>query len=36
MKFRRMLDWTDLTEIQKEGEYLFDRVYKNIEKTLNG
>jgi len=36
MKFRRMLDWTDLTEIQKEGEYLFDKVYNNIEKTLNG
>ncbi len=36
MKFRRMLDWTDLTEIQKEGEYLFDKVYRNIEKTLNG
>ncbi len=35
MKFRRMLDWTDLTEIQKEGEYLFDKVYTNIEKTLN-
>lgn len=35
MKFRRMLDWTDLTEIQKEGEHLFDRVYNNIEKTLN-
>lgn len=36
MQFRRMLDWTDLTEIQKEGEYLFDRVYKNIEKALKG
>ncbi|NPA44193.1 MAG: hypothetical protein GXO49_01530, partial [Chlorobi bacterium] len=36
MKFRRMLDWTDLTEIQKEGEHLFDKVYNNIEKTLNG
>jgi DNA repair exonuclease SbcCD ATPase subunit len=36
MKFRRMLDWTDLTEIQKEGEYLFDKVYNNIEKSLNG
>ena len=35
MKFRRMLDWTDLTEIQKEGEHLFDKVYNNIEETLN-
>ena len=36
MYFRRMLDWTDLTEIQKEGEDLFFRVYKNIEKALKG
>lgn len=35
MKFRRMLDWTDLTEIQKEGEYLFNQVYMNIENALN-
>lgn len=34
MQFRRMLDWTDLTEIQKEGEYLFERVFKNIENAL--
>ncbi len=36
MKFRRMLDWTDLTEIQKEGEHLFEKVYKNIELSLKG
>ncbi len=35
MKFRRMLDWTDLSEIQKEGEDLFKAVYKNIEFALN-
>lgn len=34
MKFRRMLDWTDLTSIQKEGESLFERVYINIENAL--
>lgn len=34
MKFRRMLDWTDLSEIQKEGEVLFQRVYNNIETAL--
>jgi hypothetical protein len=34
MEFRRMLEWTDFSEIQKEGEYLFNRVYKNIEKKL--
>jgi DNA repair exonuclease SbcCD ATPase subunit len=34
MEFRRMLDWTDFSEIQREGEYLFNRVYKNIEKKL--
>jgi DNA repair exonuclease SbcCD ATPase subunit len=34
MKFRRMLEWTDFSEIQREGEYLFNRVYKNIEKNL--
>ena len=36
MKFRRMLDWTDLTEIQKEGEHLFELVYKNIQLSLEG
>lgn len=36
MKFRRMLDWTDLSEIQQKGEYLFDEVYNNIEKALIG
>lgn len=36
MKFRRMLDWTDLTEIQKEGEHLFEKVYKNIGLSLKG
>lgn len=35
MKFRRMLEWTDLSEIQKEGEELFKKVYKNIEIALN-
>ena len=36
MKFRRMLDWTDLTEIQKEGEHLFNKVYQNIDEALQG
>jgi adenosyl cobinamide kinase/adenosyl cobinamide phosphate guanylyltransferase len=35
MKFRRMLDWTDLTEIQKEGEDLFQMVYSRIESALD-
>tara|TARA_R110002020_G_scaffold304725_2_gene520528 strand:+ start:1135 stop:3117 length:1983 start_codon:yes stop_codon:yes gene_type:complete len=35
MKFRRMLDWTDLSIIQKEGEGLFQQVYDRIEKALN-
>lgn len=34
MSFKRMLDWTDLNEIQKEGEHLFEDVYNNIEKEL--
>lgn len=34
MKFRRMLEWTELSEIQREGEYLFNNVYNNIEKKL--
>lgn len=36
MQFKRMLEWTDLSEIQKEGEHLFDGVYNNIEKKLRG
>jgi len=35
MRFRRMLEWTDLSEIQKEGEHLFNGVYDNINKILN-
>ncbi len=35
MKFRRMLEWTDLSDIQKEGEDLFKKVYSNIEIALN-
>ena len=35
MNFKRMLDWTDLSPIQKEGEFLFEKVYKNIEYALN-
>lgn len=35
MQFRRMLDWTDLSIIQQEGEKLFEQVYNNIEKALN-
>ncbi len=34
MKFRRMLEWTDPTEIQKDGEHLFKKVYKNIDAAL--
>jgi DNA repair exonuclease SbcCD ATPase subunit len=34
MKFKRMLDWTDLSEIQREGEHLFTSVYNNIEGKL--
>jgi hypothetical protein len=29
-----MLEWTDLSDIQKEGEHLFNKVYSNIEETL--
>lgn len=36
MQFRRMLEWTDLTVIQKEGEHLFEKVYENIENALKG
>ncbi len=35
MKFRRMLEWTDLSVIQKEGEKLFQKVFNNIETALN-
>ncbi|GAB2800861.1 hypothetical protein GCM10027275_53610 [Rhabdobacter roseus] len=35
MKVRRMLDWTDLSEIQKEGEGLFKMAYDRIEYALN-
>lgn len=35
MKFRRMLDWTDLSAVQKEGEHLFQQVYTTIEKAFN-
>lgn len=34
MKFRRMLSWTDLSEIQNEGEYLFNDVFTNITNAL--
>lgn len=34
MKFRRMLEWTDLNNIQKEGEHLFTEVFNNIESAL--
>ena len=36
MYFRRMLEWTDMTEIQKEGEVLFNEVYENIDRALKG
>lgn len=35
MKFRRMLEWTELNNIQKEGEHLFTGVFQNIENALN-
>lgn len=35
MQFKRMLDWTDLSIIQQEGENLFEKVYNNIENALN-
>lgn len=34
MKFRRMLEWTDLSLVQKEGEELFNDVYRSIEAEL--
>jgi len=35
MEFRRMIEWTDPSEIQKEGEYLFKQVFDSIEAALN-
>ena len=35
MTFKRMLDWTDPNPIQKEGEGLFQKVYRDIETALN-
>jgi len=35
MVLKRMLDWTDLSSIQKEGEGLFARAFSDIENTLN-
>lgn len=34
MKLKRMLEWTDLSVIQKQGESLFQEVYNNIEIAL--
>jgi DNA repair exonuclease SbcCD ATPase subunit len=34
MQFKRMLDWTDLTSVQKEGELLFEKIYLNIRNAL--
>ncbi|MDD5405607.1 MAG: AAA family ATPase [Sulfurovaceae bacterium] len=34
MTFKRMLDWTDLSIIQKEGESLFEEVYLRIENAM--
>lgn len=34
MQFRRMPDWTDLSTVQQQGEKLFEKVYKRIEKAL--
>jgi len=34
MYFRRMPKWTEMTEIQKEGEALFNEVYENIDRAL--
>ncbi len=34
MTFKRMLDWTDLSIIQKEGSFLFEEVYSRIEKAM--
>lgn len=35
MTFKRMLDWTDLSLIQREGEALFKSIFIKIEKILN-
>lgn len=34
MQLRRMLEWIDLSEVQKDGEELFDRAYQNIEEAM--
>ena len=34
MSLKRMLEWTDLSEVQKAGEELFEKAYKNIEKAM--
>jgi myosin heavy subunit len=36
MKVRRMLSWTDLGPVQKQGEHLFEAVFQNIESALDG
>jgi ABC-type lipoprotein export system ATPase subunit/predicted nucleic acid-binding Zn-ribbon protein len=36
MKVRRMLGWTDLGPVQKQGEHLFEGVFQNIERALDG
>jgi hypothetical protein len=36
MKVRRMLSWTDLGPVQKQGEHLFEAVFQNIENALDG
>jgi len=33
MHLRRMLEWTDLSEVQKDGEKLFETAFQNIEKA---
>jgi len=35
MELRRMTSWTELTDVQREGEELFDKAYADIEKRLN-
>lgn len=35
MKVRRMLSWTDLGPVQKQGEHLFETVFQNIESALD-
>lgn len=36
MKVRRMLSWTELGPVQKQGEHLFETVFQNIERALDG